>query len=181
MDHWIFFSTKARCRGQEKSEQKINKYTNTAANDGVQQRLTQTTFASHYGERLARFRQNHDQCLHKCIEESALLPVFPWKTGARRRRLRYQSCATLHRRRCSCHATKLRKLRQRLPVCHSFTPPDVTRSKSAGAQAFANFFFGECAETCCPAINVNHGHNCARSTEASSQSQCSTNGNTLTA
>src|SRR5437667_11082201 len=51
---------------------------------------------------------------------------------------------------------KFRELRERLPSPHSFAPPDIAKSEAAAAQAVADFFFSENAQTRCAPAKVEH-------------------------
>jgi hypothetical protein len=54
---------------------------------------------------------------------------------------------------------KFREPRERLPSPHSFAPPDIARSEAAAAQAVANFFFRENAQTRSVPAKVDHDDN----------------------
>src|SRR6185369_15646020 len=125
--------------GRKRSEDKVvnhgKRHAESSANDGIEKRLAETALALHRGERGDRSTQNHLQSFNKRVEQSFRLALVPWQSAARHGHFRDCGCwASLrrgHGRRR--HSTKLRKLRERLPGCHSFAPAEIGGKETAGS------------------------------------------------
>ena len=99
----------------------------------------------------------------KGFHKPELFPVFPRQTGAsdngrRRERCGRRGAPSTGAAGSDCLG-EFGKLRERLPACHSFAPPQIRRRETTGAQTGANIFLGKNAQAGGATINIDHRHN----------------------
>src|SRR5438477_5601515 len=80
----VFVAAKQLGRAQQKVVKKIDHPAHAAADDGINEGLSEAALTLHHRERFRRSGQNHYQGIEKGAQNSALLPIIPRKPGPRR-------------------------------------------------------------------------------------------------